>query len=73
MKEFLAADSPGLMTRNAISPKEMVEKSKRVHESNCAELDDAIRFATDWYRDLVKATSISFEVEYVLAKNPATP
>lgn len=73
MKEFLAADSPGLMTRNAIPHKEMLENSLNVHESNCAELDDAIRFVTDWYRDLVKATSITFEVEYVLGRNPATP
>lgn len=73
MKEFLAGDSPGLMTRGATSHKEMLENSQKVHEANCAELDDAIRFVTDWYRDLVKATSITFEVEYVLARNPATP
>lgn len=73
MKEFLAADSPGLMTRNATSHKEMLENSQKVHEANCAELDNAIRFVTDWYRDLVKATSITFEVEYALTRNPATP
>ena len=73
MKEFLATDSLGVMTRDATSHKEMLVNSQKVHEANCAELDDAIRFVTDWYRDLVKATSITFEVEYVLRRNPATP
>lgn len=72
MKEFLAADSPGLVPFNATSHKEVVEKSEMVHEANMAELDDAIRFVTDWYRDLVKATSITFEVEYVLTRNAAS-
>jgi hypothetical protein len=73
MKEFLAADSPGVMTRDTTSHKEMLANSQKVHDANCKELDDAISFVTDWYRDLVKATSITFEVEYVLTRNPATP
>jgi hypothetical protein len=73
MKEFLAANSPGVMTRDATSHKEMLANSQKVHDANCTELDDAIRFVTGWYRDLVKATSITFEVEYVLERNPATP
>jgi hypothetical protein len=72
MKKFLAADSPGLMTRNASSHEEILENSQKAHEANTVELDDAIRFVTDWYRDLVKATSITFEVEYDLARKPAT-
>lgn len=73
MKEFLAADSPGVMTSDTTSHKEMLANYQKVQDANCKELDDAISFVTDWYRDLVKATSITFEVEYVLARNPAKP
>ena len=70
MKAFLASDSPGLMTHDATSHKEMLEKSQKIHKANCAELDDAIGFSVDWYCDLVKAASITFEVEYVLTRSP---
>lgn len=73
MKEFLASNSPGLMTGDATSYKEMLENSQKAQEANCAELDAAIRFVTDWYRDLVKATSITFEIEHALTKSPAIP
>jgi hypothetical protein len=72
IKEFLANDSPGLMTRNEIPHNEILESAHKIHETNCAELDDAIKFVTDWYRDLVKATSMTFEVEYVLTRKPTT-
>ncbi len=73
LKEFLATDSPGRMTRDTIPYKELLENPQKVHEANCTELDDVITIVTDWYRDLVKAASITFEIEYVLARTPATP
>lgn len=71
MKNFLATDSPGLMTRTNISHEEMIANAGKVHEGNCAELDEAIKFVTDWYRNLVKATSMTFEIEHALTKSAA--
>lgn len=73
MQEFLKSDSPGIMKRAATTLQESQKNAQKAHDANCADLDDAIRFVTDWYLDLVKATSITFEVEYVLSKSPATP
>lgn len=70
MKKFLASDPTGVMTRNVTSYEEMLENAQKVHIANCAELDDEIRFAKDWYSNLIKATSITFEVENILKKNP---
>lgn len=71
MKNFLATDSPGLITRTNISHEEMIANDGKVHEDNCSELDEAIKFVTDWYRDLVKATSMTFEIEHALTKSAA--
>lgn len=71
LTEFIRADSPGIMSRNPASRAAILENHRRAHEANCAELDEAVRFVTEWYRDLVKASSITFEVEHALARSPA--
>ena len=68
LKNFMATDLPGIMTRTESSYEEMITNAAKTHEDNCAELDEAIRFVTDWYRELVKATSMTFEIEYALTK-----